>query len=60
MVTGLKEVDAALREKQVPLYLLRGNPAETVPKLAMDMKAAARESLFRLCESVLTLMSAAS
>jgi deoxyribodipyrimidine photolyase len=44
MVKGLKEVDASLREKRIPLHLVRGEPGETVPQLAQQLKALAGQS----------------
>jgi hypothetical protein len=41
MLKGLSEVEATLAERGVPFFLLSGDPTETVPKLARDLKAAA-------------------
>lgn len=32
MIAGLREVEASLRVLKIPFYILRGDPAETVPK----------------------------
>lgn len=44
MIRGLKETDAALSAKRIPLYLVRGEPQDTVPALATKLQAAAGET----------------
>eukprot|EP00051_Salpingoeca_urceolata_P005615 m.74961 g.74961 ORF g.74961 m.74961 type:complete len:518 (-) comp14461_c0_seq5:168-1721(-) len=41
MIRGLKETESELRKKQIPFHLLMGDPCETVPKFALEHKAAA-------------------
>lgn len=39
MLRGLKSLEPALQELNIPLFLLKGHPAETIPKLVKDSKA---------------------
>lgn len=41
MLKGLKEVEAALAAKHIPLYLLQGQAAATVPALCDELRACA-------------------
>lgn len=45
MIKGLKEVEKSLKEKHVPMYLLQGQPAVTVPALAEELKACAGKAI---------------
>uniref|UniRef100_A0A061QXU7 Deoxyribodipyrimidine photo-lyase n=1 Tax=Tetraselmis sp. GSL018 TaxID=582737 RepID=A0A061QXU7_9CHLO len=40
MLKGLRELEAKLAERNVKFFLLKGDPAETVPRLVEDTKAA--------------------
>ena len=46
MIQGLKEVEKSLKEKHVPMYLLQGQPSQTVPALAEELKACAGKKGF--------------
>jgi len=41
MVKGLKEVNQKLEEKNIPMYLLQGEPQDSVPELARKLQARA-------------------
>lgn len=38
MLRGLAEIEAELRELQIPFYLLRGDPVETIPAFAAEQQ----------------------
>ncbi len=40
LIQGLREVEQALREKNIPFYLLKGKPEETIPRFVQKHKAA--------------------
>lgn len=39
MLRGLRQVEAKLQALNIPFYLLKGDPVETLPELARDLKA---------------------
>ncbi len=41
LLRGLEEVERILRDKKIPLFLLRGDPGETVPNFAEEHAASA-------------------
>lgn len=46
MIRGLKEVDALLAQKRIPMYLLTGEPQDTVPQLVTKLQPAAGRTLY--------------
>lgn len=46
MIKGLKEVEKSLKEKNIPFYLLIGNPAQKIPEFIKENKAGALVSDF--------------
>lgn len=41
MLRGLRQLEERLAKANIPFFMLRGDPTETVPKLVADTKAAA-------------------
>ena len=39
MLRGLQLVERKLKEKNIPFFLLRGNPGQTLPEFALRCKA---------------------
>ena len=40
MLRGLKQLEPELAKLNIPFFLLKGDPAQTIPKLVADSKAA--------------------
>lgn len=39
MLRGLRELEANLQALNIPFYLLKGDPVDTIPQLVKDLKA---------------------
>lgn len=57
MVRGLKEVDALLAQKRIPMYLLTGEPQDTVPQLVTKLHPAAGRTLHATSKQVYSMRS---